>query len=112
MLRGEISLQRAISIILAVGLRPCTGALVVLVFALSQGMIAAGIVSTLAMAVGTGITVSLLAGLAVGAKDLAIRLFGEGSPLAGTIHRTIEILAAVVVFLLGITLLIATIGWG
>ncbi|POF30998.1 ABC-type nickel/cobalt efflux system permease component RcnA [Roseibium marinum] len=112
MLGGRITLARAASIVLAVGLRPCTGALIVLVFALSQGMIAAGIASTLAMAVGTGITVSLLAGLAVGAKDLAVRLFGEGSPMSGRIHRTIEILGAAIVFLLGVTLLIATVGWG
>ena len=112
MIQGKITLARAASIILAVGLRPCTGALVVLVFALSQGMIAAGVASTLAMAVGTGITVSLLAGLAVGAKDLAVRLFGEGSPMSIRIHRTIEILGAVIVFLLGATLLIAALGWG
>ena len=112
MVQGRITLARAASIILAVGLRPCTGALVVLVFALSQGMIAAGVASTLAMAVGTGITVSLLAGLAVGAKDLAVRLFGEGSPMSWKIHRAIEILGATIVFLLGATLLIATLGWG
>lgn len=112
MLQGEITAAKAISIVLAVGLRPCTGALVVLVFALSQGMIAAGVMSTLAMAVGTGITVSLLAGLAVSAKDLAIRLFGEGSPMAVRIHRTIEITGATVVLLLGVTLLIAAVGWG
>jgi ABC-type nickel/cobalt efflux system permease component RcnA len=112
MLQGEITVAKAASIILAVGLRPCTGALVVLVFALSQGMVAAGVVSTLAMAVGTGITVSLLAGLAVSAKELAVRLFGEGSPAAVKIHRTIEILGAMVVLLLGITLLIAAVGWG
>jgi ABC-type nickel/cobalt efflux system permease component RcnA len=111
MLQGRITLGRAVSIIFAVGLRPCTGALVVLVFALSQGMIAAGIASTLAMAVGTGITVSLLAGMAVGAKELAVRLFGEGSPMAHKVHRTIEIVGAAIVFLLGLTLLIATFGW-
>nr|WP_319384241.1 DUF1007 family protein [uncultured Roseibium sp.] len=112
MVQGEITLGRALSIILAVGLRPCTGALVVLVFALSQGMIVAGVASTLAMAVGTGITVSLLAALAVGAKDLAVRLFGEGSPMAIRVHRSIEIFGAAIVFLLGITLLIAALGWG
>ena len=112
MIQGDITLARAASIIVAVGLRPCTGALVVLVFALSQGMIAAGVASTLAMAVGTGITVSLLAGLAVGAKDLAIRLFGEGSQMSIRIHRTIEILGASIVFLLGVTLLTAKLGWG
>ncbi|WP_422378361.1 DUF1007 family protein [Roseibium sp.] len=111
MLQGKITPKRAVAIVLAVGLRPCTGALVVLVFALSQGMVAAGIASTLVMAVGTGITVSLLAALAVGAKDLAVRLFGEGSPMANLVHRTIEIVAALVIFLFGLILLIAAVGW-
>lgn len=112
MLQGDISIGRAASIVLAVGLRPCSGALVVLVFALSQGMIAAGIASTLAMAVGTGITVSLLAGLAVGAKDFAVKLSGEGSVFAERVHKTIEIGGALLVFGLGATLLIAALGWG
>jgi nickel/cobalt exporter len=112
MLQGEISIGRAASIVLAVGLRPCTGALVVLVFALSQGMIAAGIASTLAMAVGTGITVSLLAGLAVGAKEFAVKMSGEGSLLAERVHKTIEVGGALLVFGLGATLLIAALGWG
>nr|WP_256372791.1 DUF1007 family protein [Roseibium sp. RKSG952] len=111
MVQGRLTLTKAASIVLAVGLRPCSGALVVLVFALSQGMIAAGIASTLAMAVGTGLTVALLAGLAVGAKDVAVRVFGEGSVMAARVHRTIEIGGALVVFLLGATLLIAALGW-
>ena len=112
MVQGKITLARAASIVLAVGLRPCTGALIVLVFALSQGLIAAGIASTLVMALGTGITVSVLAGLAVGAKGIAVRLSGDGSRLAHVVHRSIEIGGALLVFFLGVTLLIATLGWG
>ncbi len=112
MAAGRLTPGRALSIILAIGLRPCSGALIVLVFALSQGMILAGIASTLAMAVGTGITVSLLATLAVGAKGLAARLAGSDGVWAYRVHRGIEIAAAAAVFLLGLTLLIAMIGWG
>ncbi|WP_417687153.1 DUF1007 family protein [Roseibium sp.] len=112
MVRGTMTVGRAASIVLAVGLRPCSGALIVLVFALAQGMLLAGIASTFAMALGTGITVAVLAGLAVGAKGLAVRLFGEGSDWAVKVHRTIEIAGALIVFLLGLSLLIATLGWG
>lgn len=112
MVAGRLTPGRALSIILAIGLRPCSGALIVLVFALSQGMILAGIASTLTMAVGTGITVSVLATLAVGAKGLAARLAGSDGVWAYQVHRGIEIAAAAAVFLLGLTLLIAMIGWG
>lgn len=112
MLEGELTLRRSVAIILAVGLRPCSGAVVVLVFALSQSMLSAGVASTLVMALGTGITVSLLAGLAVGAKGIAIRLFGYDSAMASRMHQIIEIFAAVVVLLLGLTLLISALLWG
>lgn len=109
---GTMTLAKAWSVILAVGLRPCSGALIVLVFALSQGLLAAGIAATFAMALGTGITVAALASLAVGAKGLALRLAGAESAMAARVHRTIEILGAVVVLLLGAILLIAALGWG
>ncbi|WP_417672191.1 DUF1007 family protein [Roseibium sp.] len=112
MVQGRLSLTRAASIVVAVGLRPCSGALIVLVFALAQGMMLAGIAATFAMALGTGITVAVLAGMAVGARDLAVRLFGDGSVIATRIHRTIEVAGALIVFLLGLSLLVAAIGWG
>lgn len=112
MVEGKMSIAKMASVILAVGLRPCSGALVVLVFALSQGMVLAGIGATLAMAVGTALTVSVLAGLAVGAKGVAVRLFGHDSSTTAYVLNSIEIAAALVVFLLGATLLTAAIGWG
>lgn len=111
MLAEPLTPARAASIILAIGLRPCSGALIVLVFALSQGMVLAGIASTFAMALGTGITVALLALLAVGAKGLAARLAGSEGVWPDRIHRGIEILAALMVLVIGGTLLIANLGW-
>ena len=57
----------------AAGIRPCAGAIIVLVFALSQGLFAAGIAATFAMAVGTALTTSAIAAIAVFAKALAVR---------------------------------------
>ncbi len=73
------SLAAMASAVLAVGIRPCSGAIIVLVFALSQGMFAVGVASTLVMAVGTGITVAALAILAVSAHGAALRLAGTDS---------------------------------
>jgi nickel/cobalt transporter (NicO) family protein len=77
-LKGDWSWKRAFALAFAVGIRPCTGAILVLVFAIGQGLWWAGVFSTLAMALGTAITVSALATMAVGSRELAKRLAGSG----------------------------------
>ncbi|RVB08790.1 nickel/cobalt transporter, partial [Mesorhizobium sp. M7A.F.Ca.CA.004.07.1.1] len=62
----------------AVGIRPCSGALIVLSFALLNGLWLGGLLSVLAMSLGTAITVSALATLAVTAKKWAVYFAGEG----------------------------------
>ncbi|WP_238858100.1 nickel/cobalt transporter [Faunimonas pinastri] len=109
---GSLDLKRAWTAIASVGMRPCTGAVIVLVFSLSQGLFAAGIASALIMGIGTGLTVATLATLTVGARGLALRLAGRESTLGHRIHRAVEIGGAVVVLLFGLTLLTATLGWG
>jgi nickel/cobalt transporter (NicO) family protein len=101
-------LRDAWSAVIAVGLRPCSGALLVMTFALLNGLVLGGVLSVLAMALGTAITVSALASLAVGAKGLALRLSGPGSRRAGMVASGIEIGAAVLVILLGALLLAAS----
>ena len=93
--------------IVAVGLRPCSGALIVLSFAFLNGLWAAGILSVLAMALGTAITVSTLAVLAVTAKNWAVALAGDGRA-GNRVHAAIEIAGAAFVFLLGVALLSAS----
>ncbi|MBA5777364.1 nickel/cobalt transporter [Stappia sp. F7233] len=112
MIAGPFTLAKGWSAIVAVGLRPCTGALVVLVFALAQGLLWAGIAATFAMALGTGITVSILAAMAVGAKGVALRLFGSEGRAAERIHRFAESLGAILVLLLGAILFTAAVGYG
>ena len=110
---GPLNWRRAGTAILAVGLRPCSGALIVLVFALAQGFFLAGVVSALAMGLGTGLTVAALACLAVAAGGAATRI---GNRLSGTgaarLRYGVEALAAVAVLLLGVMLLGGVIAGG
>ena len=106
MLEGKLGIKEAWSAILAVGLRPCSGAIIVLTFAFLNGLFVAGILSTFAMSIGTGITVATLALIAVGAKNVAIKITGAQSSLS-TIHRVIEISGAALVFILGLLLFTA-----
>lgn len=87
-LQGPWSWRQAFAIAFAVGIRPCTGAILVLVFAISQGLMWAGVFATFAMAIGTAITVSFLAALAVGSRELAMRLGGGAESVWGGRLRT------------------------
>ncbi len=101
--------REQLGVVLAVGLRPCSGALVVLAFALSQGLFAAGIVAVLLMGLGTALTIAVLAGIAVGAKGFAHRLAGTNLLVAGGILWWAELLGALLVFGFGVLLLLASI---
>jgi ABC-type nickel/cobalt efflux system permease component RcnA len=91
----------------AVGIRPCSGALIVLSFALLNGLWMGGILSVLAMALGTAITVSALATMAVTAKNWAVYFAGDGR-MGASIHSIVEIGGAAFVFLFGLLLLSAS----
>jgi len=63
-----------VGILCSMGLRPCSGALLILVLARVMEHFWLGVVATLAMAAGTALTVSLLALLSQRAQHLAWRL--------------------------------------
>jgi ABC-type nickel/cobalt efflux system permease component RcnA len=104
-LAGPGGWRRGLAAVLTVGVRPCSGAILVLVFALAQGLFWAGIAATLLMGVGTAITVATIAVIAVSAKDLAARLSRGREGSGALIMRGIEFAAAGLVLLLGAGLL-------
>lgn len=89
---------------LAAGMRPCSGAIIVLVFAIAQGMFLAGAAAVLAMAFGTALITSLIAGLAVGFKQTAVML-ASGRASTRLLPRLLEFAAALAVAALGAALL-------
>ena len=104
-LSGRHWLRRGLAAIVAVGLRPCSGAIIVLVFAMAQGLFWVGVASTFMMGIGTAITVAAIATLAVGARGLAGRL-ARAKPGAGLILvRGLEAAAALVIVVFGAALL-------
>lgn len=104
-LAGPGGWHRGLSAVISVGLRPCSGAIIVLVFALAQGMFWAGVASTFVMGIGTAITIGTIATLAVGAKALAKRFASERSGYGTVLMRGAEVGAAAVVFGFGVLLL-------
>jgi nickel/cobalt transporter (NicO) family protein len=105
-LAGPGGWRRGFAAILTVGIRPCSGAILVLVFALAQGLFWAGIAATFVMGIGTAITVAVIAVVAVSAKDLARRVSAARDSNGVLIMRGIEFGAAGLVLLFGSALLL------
>jgi nickel/cobalt exporter len=100
-LAGPGGWKRGLSAVVAVGLRPCSGAILVLVFALAQGLFWTGVASTLVMGIGTAVTVAIIATIAVGAKAWAKHIADSRSGYGMLAMRGIEAAAALVIIAFG-----------
>src|SRR5260221_13465568 len=104
-LAGPGGWKRGLSAIVAVGLRPCSGAILVLVFALAQGLFWTGVVSTFVMAVGAGCAVCPVASPALAGPGLGQHNTDARSRPCPFAVRSIEVGAAVVIIAFGTLLL-------
>ena len=103
MVSGKLNWTRATSAILAIGLRPCTGAVFVLVFTLSQGFFIAGIAAALAMGLGTGLTVAALASASLWASHTLEKIVdGPRLRLGVYVVAIVQGLASIAVLLFGL----------
>jgi nickel/cobalt transporter (NicO) family protein len=111
-LGAGFSWKTALVTMMAAGSRPCSGAILVLVFALAQGIFSAGVFAVVAMSLGTAITTAALASGAVFAKNAAVKYSKAGSGQALIAGRLFEAGAALAVLGLGLVLLFAAFAGG
>jgi nickel/cobalt exporter len=104
-LKGADWFRRGLVASVAAGMRPCSGAILVLVFALAQGIFLSGVAATFAMAVGVAITVTVIAVLAVFGKALAVKISGAMGGRGDLALRAIEVFGALLVIAFGLLLL-------
>ena len=103
----RMSLRQTIWIILTIGIRPCTGAILVLIFAYVLQLRFAGIGAVFAMSIGTAITVAVLAAVSVYARQIAVRMseyLPDDGVRGGTLLNTFALIGGLIVLLLGIAL--------
>jgi ABC-type nickel/cobalt efflux system permease component RcnA len=113
LIAGPLNWTKAISAVLAVGLRPCSGAVFVLVFSLAQGFFIAGIAAALAMGLGTGLTVAALASASLWVSQVTVSATGGTQRIWGKVFLAgLQALASFAVLALGLLLLSAAIGTG
>ena len=108
--RGEWSLTKAFSLAFAVGIRPCTGAILVLILANALGIYWAGVASTLVMGIGTFLTVSAIAAIAVYSRKLALRLASADGRALGWLAFALRLGGGIVIAGLGTLLFLGSLG--
>lgn len=100
-LKQDLTWTRAISLAFAVGLRPCTGALLVLIFAHGLGLYGAGVLSVLVMGLGVFLTTASIATLAVYAKALALRLAAGDNQKTAALVKSLRVVCGLAIVVLG-----------
>lgn len=98
---ANATLVSMLPVALASGLRPCTGAILVLLFTLSQGIFEIGVLATFTMSLGTFLVVAAIGLVAIYARRAAGRA-GRGSErLANAAQRTVGLAGGLLVFAFG-----------
>ena len=95
-------------VLLSIGLRPCSGAVLVLALANLLDLGWAGIAAVAAMSCGTALAVAVLAVASVQARGWAARWSGGDG--GGRLGQTVALLGGGGLFLLGVSLLLASFG--
>jgi len=101
---GKTTWKEQGAAVASIGIRPCSGALIVLVFAISQDLYLAGVLSVFAMAVGTGLTVSVVAIVSGTARNLLARFARPGGKWGARLSAVAQLAGAAFIFLLGVLL--------
>ena len=96
--------KNVIPFVIAVGMVPCPGAMIILLFSLSLGFLAIGVVSTLFMALGMATTISAVGIFTILAKGRVLKFFSRENKLEERIQSSLAILGATFILLLGIFL--------
>lgn len=104
--------RTALMTVFAIGMRPCSGAVLLLGASSLLGQFYVGVLSVLAMSLGTGITVSALALASVFARRWATRRLAKQQRVSQHLHKAVgwaALAGGLLIILLGVTLSIASI---
>ncbi len=107
---ADWSLKKALTLSIAVGLRPCTGAILVLLSANALGLYWAGVVSTLAMGFGVFLTVAMISTITVYGKNFALKFAGGDSRRLSVIVNGLRLSGGLVVAFMGAIMFLGSLG--
>jgi nickel/cobalt exporter len=104
---GHSTYQSMLAMTISIGIRPCSGGLLLMFFACLMNEIIAGVVATFAMAIGTGLTTSAIAIAAAQSRKGILKLLGRSEAKLKFVSSTIKILAGLSIVTIGLMLCVA-----
>ena len=95
---------------LLAGLVPCTGAILIMLFALANGIVVAGVLMVIAISAGMALTMAAIGVAAILVRRVALLVTGEGSKRGYIVARALEYAAALMILAIGLSFLAGTLG--
>jgi len=92
------------------GLVPCTGAILVMLFALANGIVVAGVLMVIAISAGMAMTMAAIGIAAILVRRVMLLVTGEGSSRGYIVATVLEYAAALLILAVGLSFLAGTIG--
>jgi len=89
------------AMVFSIGVRPCSGAVIVLLFTMGQGLFLEGVTATIAMALGTALAVGGLAVAAILVRRGGLHLAPAGSAASARLGQAFAVAGASAVVFLG-----------
>ncbi len=96
-------------IVLAIGARPCSGAIMILLFSNALGIVTWGIIAVMAMALGTALSILGLSLAVRYARERTVAWFGEGSDQVRWLVPTVKIIGGLLIVLFAVVLFLTVI---
>ncbi|MEA3503734.1 MAG: hypothetical protein U9R32_00865 [Bacteroidota bacterium] len=109
--KGDIKVAadtKILPLAIAVGMIPCPGTTIILIFSISAGIIVTGLFAALAMALGMGITISVIGVLTIISKKGVVKITKGNNKISTLILKTTSLLGAVLIVLLGAVMFIGS----
>ncbi|MFW6415296.1 MAG: sulfite exporter TauE/SafE family protein, partial [Thermodesulfobacteriota bacterium] len=106
--QSNSNIKELLTLSLATGIVPCPGAVIILTFALTIGIIIQGYLAMLAIAIGMGLTTSFFALIALGTRSTLLKLSQKKIKLFSCLYYILSFTGAFFILAFGAIMLIGS----
>jgi len=104
---NDNNIRKLIVPALIIGLIPCEGAILILIFSISIGSYWLGIILSIVMSIGMALTISLIGLITIYSRKVVLKLVSANTGTIKIISNIIQIIGAVIIFIFGLLLFIS-----